>query len=451
MKIVHYFLGFPPYRSGGLTKFAVDLMNEQAKMGHDLFALWPGKISILHKDVKIVYRGRVGVINSYELINPVPVPLDKGILEPERFIAVGKHPVYGKFFSEIKPDVIHVHTLMGLHEAFFLTAKKYNIRTVYTTHDYFGICLKAYLYTGGHACSTCEKGAKCMDCNKDGLSYKKIVMLQSPLYRMLKDCKPMRELRKLYLSKRTGVKSEDKTSDVRDSEYRSEQAEKYGELLSYYKRLFSYIDCYHFNSSTAKQIYTGFMPDIKGKVITISHADISDRRKIRKYSDNKIRYTMLAPAKTHKGFGVVKKAMDELWQEGKRNFSLTLYTSPDETAPYMNIYKDGYSYEDLEKIFDKTDALLVPSVWYETFGFTVLEAISFGVPVIATDRVGAKDIIEEGGTVIHAASYKALKELLETMDARQLKTWNEAVLAIDEIKTMNKLAKELGELYEEEL
>ena len=31
--------------------------------------------------------------------------------------------------------------------------------------------------------------------------------------------------------------------------------------------------------------------------------------------------------------------------------------------------------------------------WYETFGFTVLEALSYGVPVMVTDSVGAKDIV----------------------------------------------------------
>ena len=34
MRILHYALGFPPYRSGGLTKWCVDLMIQQAKEGH---------------------------------------------------------------------------------------------------------------------------------------------------------------------------------------------------------------------------------------------------------------------------------------------------------------------------------------------------------------------------------------------------------------------------------
>lgn len=36
MKIIHYFLGFPPYRSGGLTKYAFDLMKAQVNDGHEV-------------------------------------------------------------------------------------------------------------------------------------------------------------------------------------------------------------------------------------------------------------------------------------------------------------------------------------------------------------------------------------------------------------------------------
>ncbi|MCM1272085.1 MAG: glycosyltransferase [Clostridium sp.] len=447
MKIVHYFLGFPPYRTGGLTKLAVDLMHEQAKAGHTVCALWPGKISLIGRDVRIVHRGKTGDIDSYELVNPVPVSLDKGILEPERFIATKRHPVYDKFFRELAPDVIHVHTLMGLHEAFFTAAKRYGIRMVYTTHDYFGICLKAYLYTNRSTCGTCGKGMNCMQCNMDGLSYKKIVLLQSPLYRTLKDAPLVRMARKKYLGKKSNIKMKDNALDADETEEIRRRAEQYSILIRYYRRLFSYIDFFHFNSSTAKKIYTDIIPGLKGKVITITHADIADRRKERTYSDACIRYTMLAPAKVHKGFDVVRKAMNELWQEGKRNFSLTLYTEPDRVEPYMNIHRHGYSYGDLEKIFDETDVLLVPSVWYETFGFTVLEAISYGVPVIVTDHVGARDIMGEGGAVISAGSYLELKYLLETLDAKQLQTWNAAVLAIDGIKTMPKLAEEIEEIY----
>ena len=53
MKILHYALGFPPYRSGGLTKFCVDLMVQQAKEGHSVAMIWPGQMGFINKQVAI--------------------------------------------------------------------------------------------------------------------------------------------------------------------------------------------------------------------------------------------------------------------------------------------------------------------------------------------------------------------------------------------------------------
>ena len=53
MKILHYFLGFPPYRSGGLTKFAYDLMNAQVSDGNEVAALWPGTMTKIGVNPKI--------------------------------------------------------------------------------------------------------------------------------------------------------------------------------------------------------------------------------------------------------------------------------------------------------------------------------------------------------------------------------------------------------------
>jgi len=40
MKILHYSLGLFPYRTGGLTKYATDLMLEQSKDKHEVHLLY---------------------------------------------------------------------------------------------------------------------------------------------------------------------------------------------------------------------------------------------------------------------------------------------------------------------------------------------------------------------------------------------------------------------------
>lgn len=47
-----------------------------------------------------------------------------------------------KFLNTINPDIIHIHTLMGLPIEFIRAAKELKIKIIFTTHDYYGLCPK---------------------------------------------------------------------------------------------------------------------------------------------------------------------------------------------------------------------------------------------------------------------------------------------------------------------
>jgi glycosyltransferase involved in cell wall biosynthesis len=54
--------------------------------------------------------------------------------------------------------------------------------------------------------------------------------------------------------------------------------------------------------------------------------------------------------------------------------------------------------EAVRKEMHRSMALVVPSIWYETFGMVVIEAFACGTPVIAS-RIGAlADIVRDGET-----------------------------------------------------
>lgn len=122
MKILHYALGFPPYRSGGLTKFCVDLMVQQTREGHHVAMLWPGKIGLINKKTAIKRHKNVELngksIDSFEIVNPLPVPFDEGIADITAFTADAEIGVYDELMVLYKPDIIHIHTFMGLHKSF---------------------------------------------------------------------------------------------------------------------------------------------------------------------------------------------------------------------------------------------------------------------------------------------------------------------------------------------
>ena len=54
MRVLHYTLGLPPYRTGGLTKYATDLMLSQAEAGDSVALLWPGRYLVWNRKTIIL-------------------------------------------------------------------------------------------------------------------------------------------------------------------------------------------------------------------------------------------------------------------------------------------------------------------------------------------------------------------------------------------------------------
>ena len=410
MKILHYFLGFPPYRTGGMTNFAYDLMNSQ-KENNEVIALWPGRMSFINSNkVKIRKVNNNNDICNYEIINPLPIPLDEGIKEVYQYTKKADINIFYNFLKDISPNVIHIHTLMGLHKEFIEACKMLKIKTVFTTHDYFGICPKVTLYRYGEVCDKDFECKECVRCNYSALSINKIKIMQSGVYRFLKNSKFVKLLRKRH---RQNFFNE-KLPNFMDENNLYEKQKEYQFLRNYYVWILENIDVIHFNSTLAKEIYLKYINPKAYEVISISHKNISDNRKNKHIENNKIRFTFLASTKPYKGFYILKEALDEIYNEKIYEFELNVYSNVNEKyrSEYMNVYENGFNQDEFSDIFSKTDVLIAPSIWYETFGFTVLEALSYGVPVIVTDRVGAKDIVNDCGIIVPATSYKQLKNAI---------------------------------------
>lgn len=448
MNILHYFLGFPPYRTGGMTEYAYGLMQIEADDGHTVAALWPGRMGVFNHTTSIKKRRTSGGIQSYELINPLPVPLDEGITEFAAYTRPCNPAVYEAFFKEVSPNVIHIHTLMGLHKEFVDVSEKLHIRTIFTTHDYFGICPKVTLYRAGAVCGNDHHCEACIQCNCRALSIKKITVMQSFLYRFFKNFAIVKQCRRWHREK-FFTDEEILHRPVDDSSI-PKLAEQYQKLRGYYIGMLEKVDCIHFNSSVAENVYKKYLKPRNSQVITITHRYISDNRNTCEWkAQRKLRITFLSPAKPSKGFNVLKTALDELWESGKREFVLKMFSPVRDPSPYMKIQEKGFQYSQLREILQNTDVLAAPSVWYETFGFTVLEAISYGVPVIVSDHVGAKDIVGTGGIVIKAGDTEELKRAISGLTIKAQERLRKNIKENIQIKTLKMFMAENYQLYRE--
>lgn len=164
MKIVHYILGLPPHRSGGMTRYAIDLMKAQMELQHEVTAIYPGNFSFFSYVSTLRKRGEFEGINIWKLTNALPVPILYGIRHPHLFFKKRKINQFNDFIREVQPDVLHIHTLMGMPKELISMFQQAGIKVVYTSHDYFGLCPKVnFINLLGEVCSDSgpEKCAVC--------------------------------------------------------------------------------------------------------------------------------------------------------------------------------------------------------------------------------------------------------------------------------------------------
>ncbi|OPA74104.1 hypothetical protein BVG16_25480 [Paenibacillus selenitireducens] len=456
MKILHVSLGLPPYRTGGLTKYCMDLMLTQIEQMNEVVLLYPGhhqpgSRSYIRKD-----RVEQG-IQVYEIVNPLPVSLMGGIRKPKKFMKTSHMDHYVTFLQEINPDRVHLHTFMGIHRSFLEAAKSMQIPIVFTTHDYFGICPKVSLLDSeGGFCNDYGDGAKCIDCNRQSYRSMTLFLMQTKYYRKWKNSNLIKALRarmkKTITDKEMKKKVVPKTTIV---PVNPKLAREYGMLRSYYIDMMRCVDYFHFNSTVSKMIYSQYL-DVKGEVISISHRDIVDQRKIREFhtKDMPLRLTYLGPVDTYKGFFLLKECLDHISQTTNHLWHLKVYgggyveQTKEDQSRYS--YKGRYGYEQLEEIFNETDLLIIPSLWKETFGFIGLEALAHGVPSLVSDYVGFTDLIQDGqnGMLFQPNSHDLIDKLLIVMEDREyLSQLNRNICTMDIHFTMDQHAKVMTDFY----
>lgn len=165
MRIVHYTLGLYPERTGGLNRYATDLIKEQSK-NNDVCVIMPGRWKPWQKYCSISKVNIINGIKCYGLVNALPQPLLMGIKNPKDFI---DKPIsessFESFFENARPEVLHLHTFMGLPKSALLFFKEKGVHIVYTSHDYFGICPRVNLIkVNGNLCEgSCY--SDCTMCN----------------------------------------------------------------------------------------------------------------------------------------------------------------------------------------------------------------------------------------------------------------------------------------------
>lgn len=405
MKILHYLHGLPPVRNGGLVQYALDLAFGEYEAGNDVQLLVPGRFSSRLKGRAEIRSGKWGKLPCHYIINPIPVTEGRRIEHIGLLLEHRNFGVYDTFLRQNSPDIIHMHTFMGIECTFLEAAKKLEVPVVFTTHDYYGLCPQVNLFDNGRNCEQSD-WQRCALCMGPIVPEKKIVWQHSDIFRIIKSNRLFHWLEyspkilpfKIYarnMQKRfKNFAGTGQGHDGNKMEEPERQTELYEELREYYLQMYKNITCFHFNSSQSRRIFESHLDNIRGEIIPITNRRIKDNRRINKY-EGKLKIGYLGSRQRLKGYQYMKEALEALYESGMTEFECHVYfNAPDLNCPYLYRH-EPYNEKEMETVFRNMDVLVVPSLCRETFGMVVLEAFSYGVPVIMSSYVGAKELIEK--------------------------------------------------------
>ena len=439
MRILHVSLGLPPLRTGGLNRYCSELMQAQVSAGNTVFLVFPGRF--LPGSVRF-HRGLWHGVATFELINPLPVALTYGIADPAAFIApCSNTEKFRELFELCNPDVIHVHSYMGIYIEFFISAKDRGIPMVFTTHDYYPMCPRCtFIDSMGHECDTGADSRSCSVCCLNGMTLRKSMVMQSGTYAFLKSSGLIKGL---TLAVRKNMASKDRIEVSRP--FAEKKSADYQILLNYNERIFRLFDLILTNSTMAEMIYKKFFPESIYRRIRISHAGLSFApTSLKKKGDNdSITIGYFGGKKEYKGFSTLLAAAHEL-HDKKIRFTLRLYGDEYTGLDIPEISSCGYvSPGDMGGILRGLDVVVVPSIYHETFGFVVLEALCEGSLVICSDAVGARDLINDDA-IFPAGDSRKLTNLI--IDAAKGKLTAQSLPA-DYPITVDEQASEMNRCY----
>lgn len=226
---------------------------------------------------------------------------------------------------------------------------------------------------------------------------------------------------------------------------------KYQKLLDYYKKCFSLVDCFHYNSETSKEVFMQYLPTSKGKVVSITHGGIEDHRIRKVYGHDVLHIGFIGNSTPYKGLPLLISVLQDIGMI--ESWDLSVWGGGVGTHPSLPVYYKGkFDSSTIADVYSAMDILIVPSIWKETFSLVTLEALSYGVPVIVSDNVGAQDIVKLYNPKFVYHSGDELKSLICEIlsDKNLLAQFNDKLLSSKWKYSMEEHAKEIiGKIYKQ--
>jgi len=408
MKIVYVVHEFLPDYIGGASVAVFQIAKDMLARGHNVWVLAPQRWlgdeypSIGFFDEKIDGLSIRRLIFNPELApNPVLYEYYNPILS-----------VYAKdFLIDISPDIIHIYHLLDLSSSIIDAAKDLGIPVILTLTDFWFFCPKCHrIKSDASLCGENSSWKECIHCLKE----------ENGLYdRIAREFNGT--MMKFYTEE---VISNNKFEfGLINNRQTSSLLVAAADRWPFLKNQLEKVDQIICRSSFLSKAFLkkGYFPhDFR----VLTHGTIhSAKLPLEKDAISNITFGYFGGGKKFKGAHILLEAFKAIKSS---NVNLKLYGDFPSTQYVNELYRiaDGderidfmgyFERRELTKVLADIDILLMPSICYEVYPVSILEAFANRIPVIATDIGGIPEIVRDNlnGLLFKRGDVLDLKEKME--------------------------------------
>ena len=416
MRLLHVGWGFRPWRTGGLIAYTEDVLRHQARRGHEVAYFFAGRHAT-GRGPHLRRWKRDGVA-MFELWNGA-VPAGIGTQAPDLDLAEpAAEAAFAAVLDRWRPDLVHVQELLGLPSSLLEVARGRGVPVVLSLEDYQPLCPTLKLHDAqGENCRRRLPGTMCRVCcaaaPADNAHLTRPLWAQAPL--------PGGERTTMAANNAlAALRWRSPLTPVLDrlrplpgppappAGAASAGAEAYDRRRRVNAQRVGTADAVLAMSHRVAEIVEELGVDPAR--LRVLHFTLDHLARIRpdprvEPGDPLVFTTLNGCASAEKGVGVLLEALAALRDAGlEERFRLDVWGFVDLWAretltghPSVRL-RGNYTGADLERMLAGADVGIVPSVWEEAYGYTGVELLAAGLPVIGNDLGGIRDYVVPGET-----------------------------------------------------
>ena len=351
MRILHLSALYPPHILGGAERSVAMLAEAQVALGHDVAAACIAREGWTRERRNGVSVFRMPHENDFWLEDwPAHSQAERQLSKFKQQFNLAIERNFGVVLDEFRPDVVNTHSLVDVSTRTWLAARRRGIPIVHTLREYDLLCATSSLYRDTGPCR--GRHLKC---------------------------------RALTFTKAFDQRSVSAVSAVGSEVLRRHLAEGF-----------------------FKQV----PPELRRVIWNAAEIEGVDRTYTRppRPADRPFTFGYLGRISPEKGVDTLLQACRRLPGEGWR--LVVGGAAANSTAPEQLLAKGlpvaFAGFVEPKAFFEGIDVLVVPSLWAEPLGRTVLEAYRVGVPVIGSDTGGVAELVADPAWLAPPGDVEAL-------------------------------------------